>query len=69
MTDKRTWNNPTREPWNPVIHQLLRAIDHHNRLYFDEKDPWHLEKAEELREYLKELKHWIFKTEAIQSDD
>ena len=69
MTDKRTWNNPTREPWNPIIHQLLKAVDNHNRLYFDEKDPWHLEKAEELRIYLVELKDWISKTETVQSSD
>jgi len=69
MTDKRTWNNPTREPWNPIIHQLLKAVDNHNRLYFDEKDTWHLEKAKELRSYLVELKDWISKTETIQPGD
>jgi hypothetical protein len=65
----REWDTPLREPWNPVIHRLLKAIDHHNQLYFDEKDPWHLEKAEELRKYVEELKSWIIKIETIQSGD
>jgi hypothetical protein len=63
VNEKRTWNNPTREPWNPVIHHCLKAIDHHNALYFQTRDPWHLEKAILLREYVHELKTWINRTE------
>jgi hypothetical protein len=63
VNDRRTWNNPTREPWNPVIHNILKAIDNHNSLYFQTQDSWHLEKANALREYVHELKTWINLTE------
>ena len=63
VNDKRTWNNPTREPWNPVIHNILKAIDNHNVLYFQTQDPWHLEKAALLREYVEDLKDWVLETE------
>jgi hypothetical protein len=59
MTDKRTWNNPTREPWNAPIAQMLKAIDEHNREYFRTGNRWHLEKAMMLRGYLVELKEWV----------
>lgn len=59
----REWNTPEREPWNAPIHQILRAIDEHNRMYFLDRDPWHLEKAAELRGYLRELKAWIHRRE------
>lgn len=59
----REWNTPKREAWNAPIHQILRAIDEHNRLYFEGRDPWHLEKAAELRRYLHELKTWIHRQE------
>lgn len=48
-----------REPWNPIIHHLLKAVDTHNRLYFQTCDEWHLEKAREMRAYVAELKDWI----------
>lgn len=60
---RREWNTPVREPWNPVIHQLLRAVDHHNRQFFATGDKWHLEKAELLRQYVRELKTWILSQE------
>ncbi len=59
----REWNTPKREPWNAPIHQILKAIDEHNRMYFEDHDPWHLEKAAMLRQYLHELKTWIHKRE------
>ena len=59
----REWDNPHREPWNAPIHQILKAIDNHNREYFETGNSWHLEKAEILRNYLKELKVWIYKKE------
>lgn len=59
----REWNTPKREAWNAPIHQILRAIDEHNRLYFEGRDPWHLEKAADLRLYLHELKTWIHRQE------
>jgi hypothetical protein len=60
----RTWNTPVREPWNPSIHYLLKAIDQHNACYFLDQNPWHLEKAELLRTYLLELKTWIHSQES-----
>jgi hypothetical protein len=58
---KREWDSPERAPWNPVIHQLLKAIDNHNREYFSTGERWHLEKAEQPRVYIIELKDWIIK--------
>jgi hypothetical protein len=65
MNERRTWNNPTREPWNPAIHQLLRAVDHHNEAFFKDGKEWHLEKAAMLRQYVRELKEWIQEEESI----
>ncbi|MEN6553844.1 MAG: hypothetical protein ABFC34_13280 [Methanobacterium sp.] len=59
----RTFNTPTRDPWNASIHHILKAIDNHNQEYFKTGNNWHLEKADLLRNYLKELKFWIYKEE------
>jgi len=59
----REWNTPVREPWNPVILQLLRAVDHHNSQFLATGDHWHAEKAEQLRQYVRELKTWIHQQE------
>jgi hypothetical protein len=59
----REWNTPTREPWNAPIHNILKAIDAHTQEYFKSGDEWHLNKAQELRKYVAELKEWIHKTE------
>lgn len=56
---KREFNTPHREAWNAPIHQILKAIDEHMRLYMQSRDPWHVEKAEMLRVYLHELKTFI----------
>jgi len=63
MDERRTFNTPIREPWNPVIHNLLRAIDNHMGLYLQHRDPWHLQKAAILREYIRELKAYIHRKE------
>ncbi len=55
----REWNTPHRAAWNAPIHQILRAIDEHNRQFFISGDVWHLRKAEMLRQYLHELKTWV----------
>ena len=55
----REWSTPEREPWCPLIHSLLQAIDRHNGLYFATGDQWHLERAEDLRQYVISLKDWI----------
>jgi len=63
MDERRTFNTPIREPWNPVIHNLLRAIDNHMGLYLQHRDLWHLQKAAILREYIRELKAYIHRKE------
>jgi len=55
----REWNTPKRERWNAPIHQILKAIDNHTRLWMETGDPWHEEKANVLRNYLHDLKTWI----------
>lgn len=59
----REFNTPHREAWNAPIHQILKAIDEHMRLYMESMDPWHVEKAEMLRVYLHELKTFIHRQE------
>lgn len=60
----REWDTPVREPWNPVIRELLHAVDRHNGLHFATGDPWHLAQAEALRSYVRSLKDWIRQQEA-----
>lgn len=62
--EKRTFNTPSRERWNPVIYQCLKAIDCHMEFYLKTRDEWHMEKAAFFREYLHELKTWILTEEA-----
>ena len=59
----RTFNTEHRQPWNAPIHNILKAIDNHTQEYFKSGDEWHLNKAQELRQYVAELKEWIHKTE------
>jgi len=59
----REWNTPIREPWNTPIHNILKAIDNHTQEYFKSCDIWHIEKAQELRTYVSELKTWIHNQE------
>jgi exoribonuclease II len=63
VSERRTWDSPVRQPWNPIIHHLLKAVDTHNQLYFRTGDLWHLQKAREARLYVIELKDWIKKQE------
>ena len=65
MTERRTFNTPTREPWNPIIHHLLKAIDNHTALYLRHHNPWHLKKAAMLREYVHEIKAYILRLEEL----
>jgi len=55
----REFNTPHREHWNAPIHQMLKAIDNHTQEYFKSGDIWHLQKSDQLRQYLHELKAWI----------
>lgn len=59
MTERRTFNTPLREPLNPIIYRLLQAVDWHNKQYFQDLNPWHLEQASILRTYVSSLKDWI----------
>lgn len=59
----REFDTDSRKDWNTPIHNMLKAIDNHNREYFKSGDRWHLEKAEQLRSYVRELKEWIKKNE------
>ena len=63
MSEKRTWSNPHRDPWNGPIANILKAIDEHNREYFRTGNPWHLQKATMLRGYLVEMKGWLMRKE------
>ena len=63
MTERRTFNTPLREPWNPVVCQCLRAIDCHNAQYFLTSNAWHLKQSELLRQYVRSLKDWICEEE------
>ena len=67
--ERRTFNTPIREPWNPVIHRLLQAVDHHNSAFLRDGNPWHLQKATFIREYLHELKTWMHAEEAKVMED
>jgi hypothetical protein len=59
----REWNTNQRKDWNAPIHNILKAIDNHTQEYFKSGNVWHLQKAQELREYVSELKTWIHKAE------
>jgi hypothetical protein len=61
--ERRTWDTDVRRDWNAVIYQSLKAIDKHNQLYFKTKNIWHLQKAAELRSYVRDLKEWIKQNE------
>lgn len=63
MNERRTFNTPLREPLNPIIHRLLQAVDWHNTQYFKDGNIWHLEKADIIRQYVRELKAWVYEQE------
>ena len=65
----REFNTPYSESWNAPIHQILKAIDNHNQEYFKTKNIWHLEKAQVLREYIRELKNWICIKESAEFNE
>jgi hypothetical protein len=65
----REWATPVRADWCPLIHQSLQAIDRHNALWFASSDPYHLQQAQVLREYVARLKTWIHQQEAAQCTD
>jgi hypothetical protein len=59
----RTFNTVHREDWNKKIHNILKTIDLHTTLYIKTNNFWHEEQAQELRNYVKNLKTWIIDQE------
>lgn len=55
----REWDSPVREKWNAPIHNILKAVDNHVSIYLKSGDRWHIEQANFLRQYVKELKDRI----------
>jgi hypothetical protein len=66
VSDRRTWDSPVREPWNPKIHLALKSVDLHVSLYLRTGDSRHLEMADALRAYVRSLKDWIHEQEGRQ---
>jgi hypothetical protein len=63
VNERRTWNNPTREPWNPIIKACLTGVDQHTSLLLETGQQYHAEQAALLRQYVHNLKTWIHETE------
>jgi hypothetical protein len=64
--ERRTWDSPVRQPWNPHVHSCLQAIDGHVHLYLRDGDVRHMQMANALRDYVHHLKRWIHETEATR---
>jgi hypothetical protein len=63
VDERRTFNTPLREPLNPIIHHMLKAVDWHVATYWRTGDQWHLRQAEVIRRYVEELKEWVKRQE------
>lgn len=63
MTAGRDFNTEVRAPFNAPIHNILKAIDAHTALYLTAGDVWHLQQAQVLRVYVRDLKEWIKRQE------
>jgi hypothetical protein len=48
-----------------VIAQALKAIDLHVAYFLTTGESWHLTKAHELRDYVRQLKDWLCKQENV----
>jgi hypothetical protein len=59
VDERRTFNTPLREPLNPIISHMLKAVDWHISTYWSTGDQWHLEQAQAMRNYVLELKDWV----------
>jgi hypothetical protein len=62
---RREWSTSVREPWCPLIHEMLQAIDRHEHIYRTQGNGWHAAKAQSLRWYVAELKDWIHAQERL----
>jgi hypothetical protein len=47
-----------------MIAQSLKAIDLHVACFLTTGESWHLSKAHELRDYVRQLKDWLYKQES-----
>jgi hypothetical protein len=63
MCHAERMEHSAQEKWTAPIHQILKAIDNHTRLYIETGDVWHEEQAQILRKYIKDVKVWIHKEE------
>lgn len=63
VEERRTFNTPLREPLNPIIHQMLKAVDWHVNAYLRTGDRWHMEQAQVVRTYVQQLKEWVVRQE------
>jgi len=59
----REWDNDTRNPWNPKIHNILKTIDLHTKMHLETGNDFHWYQAEALRKYVSDLKTWIHSCE------
>lgn len=59
----REWDNDTRNPWNPKIHNILKTIDLHTEMHLKTGDEFHYIQSRILRQYVRDLKDWIHNTE------
>ena len=41
----REWDNDTRNPWNPKIHNILKTIDLHTKMHLETGNDFHKFKA------------------------
>lgn len=60
----REWDTPVRGPWNSLIKEALAGIDRHEALYRATGLGGHARSAALLRNYVTELKDWIYAEEA-----
>jgi hypothetical protein len=65
VDERRTFNTPLRAPLNPIISHMLKAVDWHVSMYCRTGEQWHLEKAQFMRIYIRDLKEWIAKQEKL----
>jgi hypothetical protein len=63
VDERRTFNTPLREPLNPIIHHMLKAVDWHVSAYLRTGDRWHMEQAQAVRGYIQQLKDWVVRQE------
>jgi len=66
LSERRSFNTEIRAPWNPVIHNLLKAIEYHVHYDLEKDSEYHRQQAAVLRKYVANLKDWIEKEEDLE---